>query len=180
MMWTLVKWYANVIMLIYHSLQMFRDHAEINWHFYCYYQYLKLRALQRQSYTHYFYEATVGAGLPIISTLRGLLETGDKILRIEGIFRYVCWHKLVASSMFMWFTDIRTYQTIQLHLTKSCLFGCHSGTLSYIFNNFIGNRTFSEVVAEAKQEGFTEPDPRDDLSGTDVCRKVSSTRCHLP
>lgn len=96
-------------------------------------QYLKLRALQRQSYTHYFYEATVGAGLPIISTLRGLLETGDKILRIEGIF---------------------------------------SGTLSYIFNNFIGNRTFSEVVAEAKQEGFTEPDPRDDLSGTDVCRKV--------
>ncbi|XP_037491348.1 bifunctional aspartokinase/homoserine dehydrogenase, chloroplastic isoform X2 [Jatropha curcas] len=50
-------------------------------------QYLKLRALQRQSYTHYFYEATVGAGLPIISTLRGLLETGDKILQIEGIFR---------------------------------------------------------------------------------------------
>ena len=52
-------------------------------------QYLKLRNLQRASYTHYFYEATVGAGLPIISTLRGLLETGDKILRIEGIFRYV-------------------------------------------------------------------------------------------
>ncbi|CAL2258048.1 unnamed protein product [Prunus armeniaca] len=96
-------------------------------------QYLKLRALQRQSYTHYFYEATVGAGLPIINTLQGLLETGDKILRIEGIF---------------------------------------SGTLSYIFNNFIGRRTFSEVVAEAKQAGYTEPDPRDDLSGTDVCRKV--------
>uniref|UniRef100_A0A803NJ80 ACT domain-containing protein n=1 Tax=Cannabis sativa TaxID=3483 RepID=A0A803NJ80_CANSA len=96
-------------------------------------QYLKLRALQRQSYTHYFYEATVGAGLPIISTLRGLLETGDKILRIEGIF---------------------------------------SGTLSYIFNNLVGERTFSEVVAEAKQAGYTEPDPRDDLSGTDVCRKV--------
>jgi hypothetical protein len=52
-------------------------------------QYLKLRTLQRASYTHYFYEATVGAGLPIISTLRGLLETGDKILRIEGIFRCV-------------------------------------------------------------------------------------------
>lgn len=52
------------------------------------FQYLKLRALQRQSYTHYFYEATVGAGLPIISTLRGLLETGDKILQIEGIFRF--------------------------------------------------------------------------------------------
>lgn len=96
-------------------------------------QYSKLRALQRQSYTHYFYEATVGAGLPIISTLRGLLETGDKILRIEGIF---------------------------------------SGTLSYIFNNFIGTRAFSDVVAEAKQAGYTEPDPRDDLSGTDVARKV--------
>ncbi|KAG5233109.1 aspartate kinase family protein [Salix suchowensis] len=95
-------------------------------------QYLKLRALQRQSYTHYFYEATVGAGLPIISTLRGLLETGDKIQRIEGIF---------------------------------------SGTLSYIFNNFKGTRAFSNVVEEAKQAGYTEPDPRDDLSGTDVARK---------
>ncbi|PIA44254.1 hypothetical protein AQUCO_01700092v1 [Aquilegia coerulea] len=93
----------------------------------------QLRALQRQSYTHYFYEATVGAGLPIISTLRGLQETGDKILRIEGIF---------------------------------------SGTLSYIFNSFIGERAFSEVVREAKQAGYTEPDPRDDLSGTDVARKV--------
>ncbi|KAJ4916971.1 hypothetical protein Rs2_02521 [Raphanus sativus] len=97
-------------------------------------QYLKVRDLQRKSYTHYFYEATVGAGLPIISTLRGLLETGDKILRIEGIF---------------------------------------SGTLSYLFNNFVGTRSFSDVVAEAKQAGFTEPDPRDDLSGTDVARKVT-------
>ncbi|XP_057525947.1 bifunctional aspartokinase/homoserine dehydrogenase 2, chloroplastic-like isoform X1 [Amaranthus tricolor] len=96
-------------------------------------QYLKLRSLQRQSYTHYFYEATVGAGLPIISTLRGLLETGDRILSIEGIF---------------------------------------SGTLSYIFNKFKGGIKFSEVVTEAKQAGYTEPDPRDDLSGTDVARKV--------
>ncbi|KAL5713227.1 Bifunctional aspartokinase/homoserine dehydrogenase 1 [Ranunculus cassubicifolius] len=97
-------------------------------------QYLKLRAFQRQSYTHYFYEATVGAGLPIITTLRGLQETGDKILRIEGIF---------------------------------------SGTLSYIFNSFKEGRAFSDVVAEAKQAGYTEPDPRDDLSGTDVARKVT-------
>lgn len=96
-------------------------------------QYLKLRALQRLSYTHYFYEATVGAGLPIISTLQGLRETGDKILKIEGIF---------------------------------------SGTLSYIFNNFMGSRGFSEVVKDAKEAGYTEPDPRDDLSGTDVARKV--------
>lgn len=49
---------------------------------------------------------------------------------------------------------------------------CCSGTLSYLFNNFVGTRSFSEVVAEAKQAGFTEPDPRDDLSGTDVARKV--------
>ncbi|KAL2343504.1 hypothetical protein Fmac_004789 [Flemingia macrophylla] len=96
-------------------------------------QYLRIRALQRQSYTHYFYEATVGAGLPIVSTLRGLLETGDRILQIEGIF---------------------------------------SGTLSYIFNNFKDGRAFSEVVAEAKDAGYTEPDPRDDLSGTDVARKI--------
>ncbi|CAI8598024.1 unnamed protein product [Vicia faba] len=96
-------------------------------------EYLRLRVLQRQSYTHYFYEATVGAGLPIISTLRGLLETGDKILQIEGIF---------------------------------------SGTLSYILNNFKDGRVFSDVVAEAKEAGYTEPDPRDDLSGTDVARKV--------
>ncbi|CAN1309799.1 Bifunctional aspartokinase/homoserine dehydrogenase 2, chloroplastic [Linum perenne] len=93
----------------------------------------QLRALQRKSYTHFFYEATVGAGLPIISTLRGLLETGDKILQVEGIF---------------------------------------SGTLSYIFNNFVGDRAFSDVVSEAKEKGYTEPDPRDDLSGTDVARKV--------
>ncbi|KMZ70542.1 Aspartate kinase, Homoserine dehydrogenase [Zostera marina] len=96
-------------------------------------RYLKIRRQQRSSYTHYFYEATVGAGLPIVSTLRGLLETGDKILRIEGIF---------------------------------------SGTLSYIFNNFMGTRSFSDVVGEAKEAGYTEPDPRDDLSGTDVARKV--------
>ncbi|XP_047152155.1 bifunctional aspartokinase/homoserine dehydrogenase 2, chloroplastic-like [Vigna umbellata] len=101
-------------------------------------QYLRLRALQRQSYTHYFYEATVGAGLPIVSTLRGLLETGDRILQIEGIF---------------------------------------SGTLSYIFNNFKDGRAFSEVVAEAKEAGYTEPDPRDDMSGTDVARKVQCGIC---
>jgi aspartokinase/homoserine dehydrogenase 1 len=51
------------------------------------------------------------------------------------------------------------------------LFNC-SGTLSYIFNNFEGTRAFSDVVSEAKEAGYTEPDPRDDLSGTDVARKV--------
>jgi len=49
--------------------------------------------------------------------------------------------------------------------------------LSYIFNNFEGTRTFSNVVAEAKEAGYTEPDPRDDLSGTDVARKVELISC---
>ena len=81
----------------------------------------------------YLYEATVGAGLPIISTLRDLIQTGDKIESVEGIF---------------------------------------SGTLSYIFNSFSEETHFSEIVQTAKTNGFTEPDPRDDLSGTDVARKV--------
>lgn len=52
-------------------------------------QYKRVRELQRESHTHYFYEATVGAGLPIISTLRSLVETGDKIVKVEGVFRSV-------------------------------------------------------------------------------------------
>jgi hypothetical protein len=56
------------------------------------------------------------------------------------------------------------------------LFNC-SGTLSYIFNSFEGTRTFSDVVAEAKDAGYTEPDPRDDLSGIDVARKVEHVFC---
>jgi aspartokinase/homoserine dehydrogenase 1 len=94
------------------------------------------RALQdagRTAGTHYLYEATVGAGLPVIQTLRDLRETGDDITRIEGIF---------------------------------------SGTLAYLFNVYDGTETFSSIVRAAKQKGFTEPDPRDDLSGMDVARKL--------
>lgn len=54
-----------------------------------------------------------------------------------------------------------------------------SGTLSYIFNKFKGGRNFSEVVTEAKQAGYTEPDPRDDLSGTDVARKVNTITVNI-
>jgi bifunctional aspartokinase / homoserine dehydrogenase 1 len=79
------------------------------------------------------HEATVGAGLPIISTIRDLLRTGDTILQVEGIL---------------------------------------SGTLSFIFNELNESAAFSDVVKRAKLKGFTEPDPRDDLSGTDVARKV--------
>ena len=97
-------------------------------------QYRAVRKMQRESYIHFFYEGTVGAGLPVLSTLKHLLETGDKVLKVEGIF---------------------------------------SGTLSYIFNTFGDGRAFSEIVADAKAKGYTEPDPRDDLNGTDVARKVA-------
>lgn len=80
-----------------------------------------------------FYETTVGAGLPIISTLKDLLDTGDEILVIKG---------------------------------------CFSGTLGYLFSQLDNGKRFSEAIAEAKEKGFTEPDPRDDLSGLDVARKA--------
>jgi aspartokinase/homoserine dehydrogenase 1 len=95
--------------------------------------YRALKDAARAAGTHYLYEATVGAGLPVIQTLRDLRETGDEITRIEGIF---------------------------------------SGTLAYLFNVFDGSESFSSIVRIAKQKGYTEPDPRDDLSGMDVARKL--------
>ncbi len=82
---------------------------------------------------HFLFEANVGAGLPIVSTLRDLIASGDEIVRIEGIL---------------------------------------SGTLSYLFNTFDGSTPFSALVREAHRMGFTEPDPREDLSGQDVARKL--------
>jgi bifunctional aspartokinase / homoserine dehydrogenase 1 len=95
--------------------------------------YHALKEAARAAGTHYLYEATVGAGLPVIQTLRDLRETGDDITRIEGIF---------------------------------------SGTLAYLFNVFDGSESFSSIVRTAKLKGYTEPDPRDDLSGMDVARKL--------
>ncbi len=95
--------------------------------------YRRLRQANRTVGAHYLYETTVGAALPIIQTLRDLVQTGDEIFDIEGIF---------------------------------------SGTLSYLFNSFDGSRSFSSLVAQARELGYTEPDPRDDLSGMDVARKV--------
>lgn len=95
--------------------------------------YRALRQARATGGTHYLYEATVGAGLPVIQTLRDLRQTGDEIASIEGIF---------------------------------------SGTLAYLFNVFDGERRFSDIVREAKELGYTEPDPRDDLSGMDVARKL--------
>lgn len=79
------------------------------------------------------YETTVGAGLPIIQTLKMLLATGDEIIKIQG---------------------------------------CMSGTLGHVFSQMENGATFSQAVVDAKKKGFTEPDPRDDLSGVDVARKA--------
>jgi homoserine dehydrogenase len=86
-----------------------------------------------------YHESTVGAGLPVLSTLTDFVKAGDEIISIEGIF---------------------------------------SGTLSYLFNNYSitssgpSKGTFFEIVKVAKDLGYTEPDPRDDLNGMDVTRKV--------
>ncbi len=82
---------------------------------------------------HFYYETNVGAGLPVISTLKDLQKSGDKITKIQAVL---------------------------------------SGTLSYIFNSFTGEKSFSQVVKEAQEKGYTEPDPRDDLNGIDVARKI--------
>ena len=85
-----------------------------------------------------FHESTVGAGLPVLSTLHDLLDTGDKVTKIEGVF---------------------------------------SGTMSYLFNSFApaegpGGK-WSTEVKKAKELGYTEPDPREDLNGLDVARKLT-------
>ena len=95
------------------------------------YNQLKQSALKHN--VKFLYETNVGAGLPIISTLRDLVSSGDKILKIEGVL---------------------------------------SGTLSFLFNSFTNGKAFSQIVKEAKEKGYTEPDPREDLKGLDVARKL--------
>jgi aspartokinase/homoserine dehydrogenase 1 len=96
-------------------------------------QYHALKTAAQQHKVKFLYETNVGAGLPVISTLTDLMQSGDEILKIEAVL---------------------------------------SGTISYIFNTFDANNTFSNVVQAAKNLGYTEPDPRDDLSGTDIARKI--------
>lgn len=103
-------------------------------------QYSALMELMKKRQKYFLYEANVGAGLPVISTLGDLIASGDHITKVEGIF---------------------------------------SGTLSYLFNHFDGKRQFSEVLREAHELGFTEPDPREDLSGGDVARKLLIVARHL-
>ncbi len=98
--------------------------------------YAEYRRLQRTALNRgvkFLYETNVGAGLPIINTVQGLMTSGDRFLKIEAIL---------------------------------------SGTLSYIFNTFRTGTSFADVVREAKEKGYTEPDPRDDLNGQDVARKI--------
>jgi aspartokinase/homoserine dehydrogenase 1 len=99
-----------------------------------YADYQALQSAADKGSSHYFYETTVGAALPIISTLCDLIYTGDEVRSVRGIL---------------------------------------SGTLAYLFNVYDGSKPFSAIVREAKESGYTEPDPRDDLSGMDVARKLT-------
>ncbi|HEV3062730.1 MAG TPA: bifunctional aspartate kinase/homoserine dehydrogenase I [Vicinamibacterales bacterium] len=96
-------------------------------------RYAALLELLRARQKRFLYEANVGAGLPVMSTLRDLIDSGDAVTKVEGIF---------------------------------------SGTLSYLFNAFDGRTPFSALVARAYEMKLTEPDPREDLSGEDVARKL--------
>ncbi|QKJ32699.1 bifunctional aspartate kinase/homoserine dehydrogenase I [Mucilaginibacter mali] len=98
-----------------------------------YSQYKAFHDAARLHGVDFFYETNVGAGLPIIRTLKDLMGSGDRLQRIEAIL---------------------------------------SGTISFIFNNFKGDANFHDVVKLAQEKGYTEPDPRDDLRGTDFMRKM--------
>lgn len=95
--------------------------------------YEKLKSTARRRGVKFLFETNVGAGLPIIRTINDLLNSGDKILKIEAVL---------------------------------------SGTLNYIFNKISADIPFSKTVQMAKEEGYSEPDPRVDLSGKDVIRKL--------
>lgn len=98
-----------------------------------YQSYLKLKRTALERGVKFLFETNVGAGLPIIGTINDLINSGDKILKIEAVL---------------------------------------SGTLNFIFNEISADVPFSETVHRAKEQGYSEPDPRIDLSGTDVIRKL--------
>lgn len=98
-----------------------------------YENYQNLKNLSRKYNAPFLFETNVGAGLPIIDTLKHLIASGDKVNKIQAVL---------------------------------------SGSLNFIFNNFDENNSFHDVVKEAGIQGFTEPDPKIDLSGIDVARKI--------
>ncbi|MDO6599887.1 bifunctional aspartate kinase/homoserine dehydrogenase I [Tenacibaculum sp. 1_MG-2023] len=95
--------------------------------------YKTLKRVSRKFNAPFLFETNVGAGLPVIDTLKNLIASGDRIHKIQAVL---------------------------------------SGSLNFVFNNFNENTTFHDVVAQAQKEGFTEPDPKIDLSGIDVARKI--------
>ena len=98
-----------------------------------YENYAGLKQLARTYAAPFLFETNVGAGLPIIDTLRHLILSGDRVRKIRAVL---------------------------------------SGSLNFVFNTFDGRAPFAEVVRRAGEEGYTEPDPRIDLSGVDVMRKI--------
>ncbi|MBL7474127.1 bifunctional aspartate kinase/homoserine dehydrogenase I [Robertkochia sediminum] len=98
-----------------------------------YAHYRKLKELSKHYNTPFLFETNVGAGLPVLDTLKHLVISGDQVNRIEAVL---------------------------------------SGSLNFIFNNYNQKTSFNEVVQRAMDEGYTEPDPRIDLSGVDVMRKI--------
>lgn len=95
--------------------------------------YSTLKNIARERNIKFLFETNVGAGLPIINTMNSLINSGDKIVKIEAVL---------------------------------------SGTLNFIFNTISKDVPFSRAIELAKENGFSEPDPRIDLSGTDVVRKL--------
>ncbi|TDQ31040.1 bifunctional aspartate kinase/homoserine dehydrogenase I [Zeaxanthinibacter enoshimensis] len=98
-----------------------------------YENYRKLKRLAREYNAPFLFETNVGAGLPILDTLKHLIASGDRVHKIQAVL---------------------------------------SGSLNFVWNNFNDNTTFYEVVKQAQEEGYTEPDPKIDLSGIDVMRKI--------
>ncbi|WP_343328743.1 bifunctional aspartate kinase/homoserine dehydrogenase I [Polaribacter staleyi] len=95
--------------------------------------YKTLKQVSRKYNASFLFETNVGAGLPIIDTLKNLVNSGDSVNKIQAVL---------------------------------------SGSLNFVFNNFNADSTFHDVVAAAQKEGYTEPDPKIDLSGVDVARKI--------
>ncbi|RZJ72829.1 bifunctional aspartate kinase/homoserine dehydrogenase I [Flavobacterium sp.] len=98
-----------------------------------YQNYRQLKNISRKYNAPFLFETNVGAGLPIIDTLKHMVASGDKVHKIQAVL---------------------------------------SGSLNFIFNNFDEHSSFHDVVKEAGVQGFTEPDPKIDLSGVDVARKI--------
>ncbi len=95
--------------------------------------YKTLKKVSKQFNAPFLFETNVGAGLPIIDTLKNLIASGDRVHKIQAVL---------------------------------------SGSLNFVFNNFNTTNTFHDIVEQAQQEGYTEPDPKIDLSGIDVARKI--------